>query len=156
MKVLVVYSSRTGKTSGVSNQLSKAIGAEKYQIGYIKSGMHSSTKKLTPIGEFKGNLKTFDLVVFASPVWAGTISSPVRTFADRYKKDIKEFAVITTHMSPKDQYQKAEADLEEVIGKKSKGFGSVCTSKGEQQEEQDLGCFIGHLRDLEKSFKYIS
>jgi len=101
-KVLVSYYSRTNNTKKIAEFLIEKFNFEIDEIttssrkgffGFIKSGYESAFNKKPSIF-FKKNPKDYDLVIIGTPVWANTLSSPIRSYLD-VCKDSKIVAFCT-------------------------------------------------------------
>ena len=103
---LIVYYSRSGKTRMVANILMDQLSCE---IGEIKS-----TRKRTGFGiitcvldqlfnrddqiePLKKDVKRFNPIIIASPIWLGKLSSPARTFIKQAGLQGKEVYVFLTY-----------------------------------------------------------
>jgi hypothetical protein len=92
-RVLVVCYSRGGTTRQVAEQLASSLGAELDEIeevgsragglGYLRSAFEAVARGIPAIRTQK-NPRDYDLVVIGTPVWAGTMSSPVRAYLLRH------------------------------------------------------------------------
>lgn len=88
-RVLVVCYSRNGTTMRVARHVAESLGAELDFIegsgsrggfgGYLRSAWEALGKGLPTIRATK-DPASYDLVVIGSPVWVGTMSSPVRSY----------------------------------------------------------------------------
>jgi menaquinone-dependent protoporphyrinogen IX oxidase len=88
-RVLVVCYSRGGATWRVAQHLAEALDGELERIeercsragigGYVRSMLEALAKGVPAIGTWR-DPRDYDLVVLGSPVWAGTMSSPVRSY----------------------------------------------------------------------------
>lgn len=88
-KILVVYYSRTGTVGRVASHLADQLGADLEPIeeersragwaGYVQSALEAIAKGLPTIHTDKEPRK-YDLVVVGTPVWTGTMASPVRAY----------------------------------------------------------------------------
>jgi len=106
MKILVVYYSRTGLTKKLALSLAEKIGAATEAIidqdrragvlGYIRSGREAVSKKLAAIEAIQQDPAAYDLVIIGTPLWAGTMSSPVRAYLAAYKDKLKRVAFFIT------------------------------------------------------------
>lgn len=106
MNSLVVYFSRTGNTKKIAKKLSKELNAELEEItepknrmgalGFIKSGSEAMRKKIVPIHKPKHNPEKFDLIIVGTPIWAGRLSSPVRSYLSKYSGKLKRTAFFCT------------------------------------------------------------
>ncbi len=136
MKALVVYYSRTGLTRKVADKLAVELGADKEEIidktnrmgvmGYIRSGKEAYQKILADIEAPKINPSNYDLVIVGTPVWAATMSSPVRAYLTAQKDKIKRAAFFATQGGSSDC--KALNHMADLAGLKSSG-SFVASSK---------------------------
>ena len=123
MKALVVYYSRTGTTKKVGMAITKQLKADNEEIldvksragpiGWIRSGKEAQKKQLPEIKPTKKNPSNYDLVVIGTPIWAWTLSSPVRTYLSRNKfKKVAYFCTCGGNPG------KAFEEMENTTGKK--------------------------------------
>ena len=127
MRVLFVYYSRSGKVKTTAGKLAASRGADIIEIkdtvnrrgpiGYVKSGYQATKKKSTPIGRIDTDIASYDRVVVCGPVWAGSLSSPVRTFLEKYKDQIKEVEYVLMHASREKNYDQVFEEMDRLIGK---------------------------------------
>ncbi|MBD3206487.1 flavodoxin [Candidatus Bathyarchaeota archaeon] len=106
MSLLTVYYTRTGNTVKVAKDLSEVIGSALTEIqdnknrdgplGWLRSGMESFRKIKPEIQPIDKEISKYDLVVIGTPVWAGTMASPVRSFIDKYRNDLARVAFFCT------------------------------------------------------------
>ena len=107
MKILVVYYSRTGTTKNVAEAISGRLNGciEEIKdnknregiINYMLSGWEAARGKTPEIKEINNSPGKFDLVVIGTPVWAASMASPVRTYINKQKKNIKNYALFCTY-----------------------------------------------------------
>lgn len=91
-KTLVAYFTLTGNTEKAAKIVAEKAGADLYQIELVTpypSEYKEQTKlakkelaegTLPPIKPWPENISEYDVVFVGSPVWWGTMSTPVRTF----------------------------------------------------------------------------
>ena len=89
-KILVVFYSRSGTTRRIAQALSKTLKCDLEEItepkprtgflGYIRSLLEASQKRPSTIAPKKHDVSSYDLVVIGTPVWAWSLSSPVRAY----------------------------------------------------------------------------
>lgn len=106
MKVLVVFYSRTGNTRHVAEVLARRLMADIEEIkdeksrlgflGFLRSGYEALAGKLAEIQPASRSPDEYDLTIIGSPVWAGRLSSPVRTYLARYGRMIRSAAFFFT------------------------------------------------------------
>jgi len=125
MSILVVYYSRSGMTKKIAQVIAEKLGADQEEIisleerkgltGYLKSGQEAAQKKLAIIKPPEKKVGDYDLVIVGTPVWVGTMASPVRTYLNSNLGRFRKVAFFTTQGSIKDQ--KVFKELTEVLGK---------------------------------------
>jgi len=126
MKTLVVYYSLEGNTEYAAQKIGETLGADTLCIrpekSYPSSGFRkffwggksavmSETPKLEP---YEFDSTEYDRIVIGFPVWAGTITPPIRTFVkenDLTGKRIAAFACQSGSGAPK-----AFATLKKLLG----------------------------------------
>jgi flavodoxin len=106
MKCIVVFYSMRGTTKKVAEHIAGALkcdleeigepGSRKGPLGFLKSGREAVRKMLPPIRQPEKDPGDYDLVVLGTPVWAGTMASPMRSFLARYGKQMKKVAFFCT------------------------------------------------------------
>jgi flavodoxin len=125
MDKLVVYFSREGKTRKVAESIAERINADVIEIteqrnrrgviGFLRSGRESVANKIPEIDPIMEDISKYELVVVASPIWAGSLSTPARAFLIQYGSQIKQAAYCCTMDS--NEPEKALALMEELTGK---------------------------------------
>ncbi|MEM2902803.1 MAG: flavodoxin [Candidatus Bathyarchaeia archaeon] len=106
MRTLVVFYSRTGNTRLVSEAIARSLNADVEEIkdkksrdgilGFLRSGYEAIFGRLSCIEPTEKGPEGYDLVIIGSPVWAGRLSSPVRTYMSLYGNKIKKVAFFAT------------------------------------------------------------
>lgn len=123
-RILVVYYSRTGNTRTLAGDLVAALRADVDRLddrrdrcgvfGYLRCA-HEALKKRTvellPPAYDPGN---YDVVVLGTPVWAGNISSPLRSYVAARKAEFRRVAFFCTQGGS--GAEKVFADLAELCG----------------------------------------
>lgn len=94
-RTLVVFHSRSGTTRRVASAIAESLKTDIDEIvdlkkrsglfGYLGAGRDAWRRSLTPIGEPAKDPAGYELVIVGTPVWVGRMSSPVRSYLDRYK-----------------------------------------------------------------------
>jgi len=147
-KALVVFYSRTGNTKKVAEEIAAVLKCDIEEIidtkdrsgvsGYLASGKDAMKKKLTVIKEIKNDPAQYDLILLGTPVWAGKMSTPVRTYIVQNKEKIKNAAFFCTMGGSGDA--KTFVDMEEATGKKPAATMTVLAGeikKGEYKAKVD-------------------
>ncbi len=106
--ILCVYYSRTGRTARLVRSIAQELDCEIVKLedgvnrkglsGWLASGLHAVARKVPPIKEFhtEKKLKEYDLVILATPVWAGRCSAPMRSFLMQHGDELRKTAHIIT------------------------------------------------------------
>lgn len=101
-KGLIVYYSLEGNTDFISNKLSNELSFDTLKIKpkeeikskgfmkYIWGGAQVFMKKEPDLEDYTFESSLYDTIIFATPVWAGTFTPPIKTFLTREKNGIKE------------------------------------------------------------------
>ncbi|HMB65266.1 MAG TPA: NAD(P)H-dependent oxidoreductase [Patescibacteria group bacterium] len=154
MSILVVFYSRSGTTAKVARELASRLGAETEEIkeeknrkglkGYLQSAWEAGRKTKPSLKSLEKDPARYDLIVVGTPVWVGTMASPVRSYLDNNKDKFDRLAFFTTQGSA--QTQRVVKDLEAVSQRAPVALMEFTTkevSKGGFQEK--LGRFINKL-----------
>lgn len=89
-KILVVYYSRSGTTRKVAQSLAAALRCDTEEIveersrsgvfGYLRSLIEARRRAPSRIATAGKDPSTYDVVVLGTPVWAWSVSSPLRAY----------------------------------------------------------------------------
>lgn len=124
-KVLVVYYSRTGTTRRLAEALAKALQADiepvidtksrSGVVGYLRSVAEALQKRGAPLKPMKADPRSYDLVVIGTPVWAWSVSSPVRSYLAANRGCLPDVAFFCTMGSRGSE--RAFAEMQAIAGK---------------------------------------
>lgn len=124
-RILVVFHSRSGTTRRIARAIADSLDADVEEIidlknrtglfGYLGAGRDAMRRSRTPIGEPAKDPADYDLVIVGSPVWVGRMSSPVRSYLDRYRGKFKAAGFFCT-CGGKNNDAALFADMAEVAG----------------------------------------
>lgn len=105
-KALLVYYSRTGTTRAVAAAIADALGCDIEEIGeatgragpfgYMRSLFEAIWRIPAPIRPVARDPGSYDLVIIGTPVWASSVSSPVRSYLSANKAHFGETAFFCT------------------------------------------------------------
>jgi len=153
MKALLVYYSRTGHTRTIAEELSKELQCDTEEIidtvnrsgpgGFLTSGKQATKRELTKIEPAKKDPSQYDIVIIGTPVWALTMSTPVRTYIVENKNKLKRVAFFCTLGGF--GVESVFHDLEDLSGKTADGTLAINTP----------GIKEGSYRDSVKQFSDI-
>jgi flavodoxin len=107
MNALVVYYSRTGTTRKVAEKLASLLECvteeihdttnRKGMLGWLSAGKDATSKKLTKLEKVNNDPASYDIVIIGTPIWNGTLSTPIRTYLTQYKDRFKKVAFFCTY-----------------------------------------------------------
>lgn len=125
MKTLVVYYSRTGTTRALAQALAEALDADidevvlrnrRGPLGFLRALIDNLTHA-EPAVSSKRDPANYDLVVVGSPVWAGGVASPLRSYLLQFGGVLKQVAAFCASGSGGDQAQWFE-EVERLTGRR--------------------------------------
>ncbi|OIO63474.1 hypothetical protein COY26_03785 [Candidatus Woesearchaeota archaeon CG_4_10_14_0_2_um_filter_33_10] len=106
MKTLVVFYSMTGMTKEIAVHISEKLDCDIEEIfdvktrkgilGFIKSGFESVFRIMPKIKETGLNPENYGLIIIGTPVWAGNMASPVRTYLFQNNEKLDKVAFFCT------------------------------------------------------------
>jgi flavodoxin len=124
MKILVVFYSRSGNTKKIAESISESLDCDIEEIvdtekrggifGYIKSGYEAFRGKLSKIEDPKNDVSQYDLVIIGTPVWAGKMAVPVRTYITQNHAKFGKTAFFSTAGGT--NFDSTFSDMKEVSG----------------------------------------
>ncbi len=124
-KILVVFYSRSGSTKKVAKTISEILKCDIEEIydtkdrrgvsGFLSAGNDAVNKRFTIIKELKKNPSLYDLVIIGTPIWAGNISTPIRTYLSLQKENFKNVAFFCTCLGS--GTKKVFTDMEDICQK---------------------------------------
>ena len=145
MTIRIVYYSWKGHTEKVATALAKLLDAELVRIEPVKdSGMAGKAIKAffgmkSPIRPVKTDLTGVDILVIASPVWAGKVPPSMNQYLDSVTAGSgKPFHVIVEMMTRGDQTAIG------IVRKALEGKGmNFVSSASTLEKDVDSGSFMG-------------
>lgn len=132
-KILIVYYSRTGNTAQLADEIRQSLELSAVQsdierlheqhprrqgiAGFLRSGFGARLGRGTELKPLEHDPSQYDLVVVGSPVWAVSVSVPVRTFLEENRDHLKEVAFFLSHGST--GHRRAFRQMAELSGLES-------------------------------------
>ncbi len=108
MKILIVYYSRSGNTRKIAELIGRKMGAEieeiidhknrKGLLGFLISGNESYLQRNIPIKQLTRDPSQYDLIIIGTPIWAGHMCSPIKSFCQEYQGKFPRIAFFTTSL----------------------------------------------------------
>lgn len=131
MKKLIVFYSYEGNTKCIAEEMAKASGAdiielkpvkEKKTTGFMKyvwGGRDAVMKKIPVLEPIAYDLNDYDLIIFGTPVWAGTFAPPLNSIFHKNLPKDKNVALFCCYAGGKgkifNKFEKIMSD-NRVIG----------------------------------------
>ncbi len=122
MKIAAVYYSYTGKTKSYLEKVKSLVDMELIEIkpkedikakgftSYVLGGYRSLKKETPELNPYEFEVESYDVIVFASPVWAFSFAPAIRSFLLKEKIENKKVSYFFTHQGgpgkTKDKFEK--------------------------------------------------
>jgi flavodoxin len=123
-RILVVYYSRTGNTRALAGELVAALEADVDQLddsrdrtgvfGYLRCAREALKRRTVELLPAAYDPSNYDVVVLGTPVWAGNISSPLRSYVAAHERQLRRVAFFCTQGGS--GAEKVFRDLAELCG----------------------------------------
>ena len=126
MKTLVVYYSQSGNAQWMAERIASALFADMLRLvpkkaypqkgigKYFFGGGSAVIKEAPELEPYQVNLLQYEQVVFVTPVWAGTVTPPLRTFIQTENLKGKRFAFAACSLGG--SAEKTFAALKSLLG----------------------------------------
>lgn len=124
-RTLMVFYSRSGTTRKIAESLAASLHCEIEEIaattdrsgvlGYWRSAREATQKRPASIVRPKIDPAAYDLVIVGTPVWAWSVSSPVRAYLMANKARLPDVALFCTFGNA--GAESAFAQMEAIVGK---------------------------------------
>ncbi|MBT9155880.1 MAG: hypothetical protein DDT37_00854 [Firmicutes bacterium] len=133
-KILVAYFSLTGSTRLIGKAVAKELGADIEEIVpvrhyplrglwlYLYGGMQAVLGATPRLERTIVNAHDYDIVIVGTPVWAGRMAPPVRSFLNSLALEGKKVAYFSTFQGSEGQSSKEMVDAGKGISLGEKGF----------------------------------
>ena len=164
MKTLIAYYSLSGNNEALAKELAGKLDADLEKItekggrsesalGFMLSAFQGFFKLKAGIRHAVKDPKDYDLVILCAPVWAGGISSPMRSYVSQNKKKFKRIAFAS--VSGDENNPKALTDLERIAGVKVSAalvLSASVTGSGSTKDPKDAVKAKVTLAELKNAF----
>lgn len=138
-KHLVVFFSRMGYVKKQAYERANRIGADVYEIkttertegtlGFWWCGRFAMHRWTMPIQPLTVDLSAYDRVTICSPVWAFSLSAPVREFCKQASGKIKAADYVLVHYT-KGSYASVAREMDRLLGIKNSSCVNVRCHQG--------------------------
>lgn len=130
-KKLVIYYSLSGNTEYVADLIAKYAGADTLKIELLKELPEKGIgrilelirflffRKMPEIKDITVDIDDYDVIYIGTPVWAGNMAAPMKTFFSKYKflgKKVIVFCTAGKTIGKTLENMKKELDDNEIIG----------------------------------------
>ena len=103
---LIVYYSRTGATDRAAHALAKECGADLEALqplrpygnigGFLRAGWEAARRIPAPIAPVQRRPSDYLFIVLVTPVWAGHMSAPMRTYIKQQRQHFHQVSLLCT------------------------------------------------------------
>jgi len=99
-KTIILYYSKSGNNRFIAEKLSKDLGSELVEIkpkinNFFLLILLSGLKIPSGFKKLSIDIKNYDRVILLSPIWIGSLLSPIRCFIKKHKDNINDFTFIS-------------------------------------------------------------
>lgn len=150
MKILIVYYSLDGNTDYAARKIADATGADILRLytkkaypdtgakKFICGGMSAVMAQRPKLKSYEADLNAYDMIVIGFPVWASTITPPLRSFIAENRKILKTKEIAVFACQSGQGAEKAFEKMKKCIGIDSFVKTAVFIDpKTKQNEETD-------------------
>lgn len=142
MKSIIVYYSRTGRTSKVARTWAHRIGASRLKIipmgwrgtlsDVLKYKIATLTRKTMPIDLYSIDFSKYDRIIIMVPVICGMMSAPMRTFIRQEAGNLHNVEYVIIHKGIKMRHKSLIRWLDKTLGEWHVAASSIWVSWGKK------------------------
>ncbi len=135
MKQIVVVYSHSGAAYAYAEAFAKQHNADLFRIepkyepkgifAYVLRGYQSTLRRPVNLKPDQVNLKHYEHMTIVSPIHAGNICAPVRSYMFTHRTYLPKVDIILTHSAKDDDYKRAAVKLEDELKFKFNHVDSV-------------------------------
>jgi hypothetical protein len=115
-------------------------------IGWLRTGSSNTKREVGQIDETLYDPEDYDLVILASPIWAGTVYSPMRGYIMKNREKLGRTAVFLSNASG--VVDNAFVEIRGLLVNPPLVEGSLQGSKIKSEFESTVNAFIGDVSSL--------
>lgn len=115
-------------------------------VGWLRSGRGNSKREVAKINEIQYDPEDYELVILASPIWAGVMSSPMRGYMTENREKLGRTAVFLSNDSG--SVDAAFKEIRGLLVNPPLVEGSLQRSKIKTEFESTVKAFIEGLSKL--------
>jgi flavodoxin len=152
-KVLVICFSRSGNTRAFGAAIAERLHADFEAItepndrsgvsGYIRSLIDAVFTRSVRIDPPQHDVSLYDIVIVGTPIWAGTVSAPVRTWLALHRRKLPHLAFFCTERVRGDST--AFRDMTRLVGKQPVARCAVRSSFDGHEKKRIVDIFIERI-----------
>jgi flavodoxin len=131
MNTLIVYYSYSGNNEALAKELQKRLTCDMQQIKEVKI-RKGLTILLDLIFNRRSNIKKLDVqmnqyerFILIAPIWGGKIATPMKSFIEAEKKNLKKYSFITVCSGVAGQDKKIKEQLLLLAGKEPENIAEL-------------------------------
>jgi len=153
--IRIVYVTRTGHARALAEEVAELVGGTASRIvdkvdrggliGYIKAARQAVRRMATPIEDPNVDLAGADVVVLIQPVWAWSVTPPMRSWLQAHKAELvgKKLGFLATNGGSLGEPLKRKFERE--FGRLT-AFAVIHEREGEAKRSDAITVFVAALR----------
>lgn len=152
MKPAIVFVTRTGHCRKLAETAARLAGGRAWEIvdridrrgffGFIRSGRQSTFNMATPIEDPNADLRDIDTLILITPVWAGKLAPPARTWLRAHLEEIRGTRILLIASNSGGSTARLHRSFEKEF-LPIDGLLSVPIQLSEEQKLSRLEAFLG-------------
>lgn len=152
-KVLVVCYSRSGKTRAVGAALAERLGADFEAItepadrsgaaGCLRAMIDTLFERTVEVNPLQHDVAAYEIVAIGTPVWAGTVSAPMRAWLEANRRRLPHVAFFCTQHMHGDA--NAFRDMARLVGKQPVARCAITAAHGTKDHRRVMGAFVERI-----------
>lgn len=153
-KVLVVCYSRSGTTRAIGSALAERLDADfeaitepadrSRPLSYLRCLVDAVFARSVHIDSARHDVAQYDIVVIGTPVWAGTVSAPVRAWLTIHRRHLPHVAFFCTQRMRGDA--KTFREMTKVAGKQPVAHCAVTARMDAQEKQRFIEIFADRIK----------
>lgn len=122
MKTFIIYYSFSGNNNYLANALHERLHCDMMEIKETSKRTNFSIlldilfSRSSKIQKSEIDLSRYDSLIFISPIWASKIATPLKTFLQQEKENIRDYSFISLCSGVPEQKEKIKIALQKIVG----------------------------------------
>ena len=159
MKPLIVYYSHSGNNEKLALELKDRLGCDMYEVKEKKKRkslsilVDSLMKRNSRLAPLDFDVRGYGPVILLTPVWAGKIAAPMRTFIKKEKDKLTDYSFITLCSGAAGQREKITAELSALTPQKPAAVAELWINNLLPEEQRNKIKYATNFRVQKQHFQ---